>query len=155
MRRLLSPYPVAMRSIYNKPADIVPARSNWHMIKYIVSIALTGLLSFICGLYLPWWSIALAAFLVGLLIPQKPFMSYLAAFLGVFLLWEFLAWWIDYKNNSILSQKIAQLMQIGGSTGLLILLTSLVGALVAGFAALTGCYLRRVMAKAPPRKIAE
>ncbi|HTQ27066.1 MAG TPA: hypothetical protein VMI35_03025 [Puia sp.] len=119
------------------------------MLRYIVSIALTALLSFVSGLYLPWWGIAPAAFLVSLLLPQRPFMSFLAAFLGVFLLWELLAWWIDNKNNSILSQKIAQLLQLGGSTGLLILVTSVTGALVAGCAALAASYIRIPKPKEP------
>ena len=56
------------------------------MAKYIVSILLTALLSFVCGLYLPWWSIAVAAFAVSLLIRQRPLASFLSGFLGVFLL---------------------------------------------------------------------
>jgi hypothetical protein len=112
------------------------------MRKYIISILLTALVSFVLGLYLPWWSIAPAAFLVSLLIRQRPAMSFLAGFLGVFLLWEILAWWIDYRNNSILSQKIAQIFPLEGSNVLLILLTSLIGALVAGFASLAGSYMK-------------
>jgi hypothetical protein len=112
------------------------------MIKYIASIVLTGLLSFVFGLYLPWWSIAIAAFIVSLVIPQKPFYSFLSGFIGLFLLWEILAWWIDSKNDGILSQKIAQILPLGGSAVLLILITSLIGALVAGLAALTGSYCR-------------
>jgi hypothetical protein len=70
-------------------------------------------------------------------------MSFLSGFIGVFLLWEILAWWIDYKNNSILSHKIAEIFPLGGSSVLIILLTSFVGALVAGFGALTGSYIRK------------
>jgi hypothetical protein len=67
----------------------------------------------------------------------------LAGFLGVFLLWGILASWIDSKNNHILSQKIAQIFPLGGSYVLLILLTAFVGALVGGFAGLTGSYIRK------------
>ncbi len=111
--------------------------------KYIVSILLTALLGFVSGLYLPWWCIAFAAFVVSAIIRQKPFMSFLSGFLGVFLLWEILAWWIDAKNESILSQKIAQILPLGGSPVLLILLSSLVGALVGGCAGLAGSYLQK------------
>ena len=114
------------------------------MLRYIIAILLTALLSFVSGLYLPWWGIAIAAFAVGIMIPQKPFYSFLSGFIGVFLLWEILAWWIDNKNNGILSQKIAQILPLGGSTVLLILITSLIGALVAGLAALAASYLRKV-----------
>src|SRR5277367_5494153 len=113
------------------------------MSKYILSIVVTGLLAFVAGLYLPWWGIAIAAFLVSAAVPQKPAFSFLSGFLGVFLLWEILAWWIDNKNNGILSQRVAGIMKLGNSSVLLIVITSVLGALVAGFAALAGSYLRR------------
>jgi hypothetical protein len=111
--------------------------------KFIVAITLTALLSFVAGLYLPWWGIALAAFLVHAIVPLTHRDSFFTGALGVFFLWGILAWWIDFKNNSILSQKIAQILPLGGSSYLLILVTALIGALVAGFAALTGSYLRK------------
>jgi len=120
------------------------------MLKYILSILVTALAGFVAGLYLPWWGIAIAAFLVSAAIPQKPAFSFLSGFLGIFLLWEVLAWWIDNKNNGILSQKIANVLPLGGSTVLLIILTSVIGALVAGFAALAGSYLRRLIYPVPP-----
>src|ERR1700676_1884175 len=115
------------------------------MLKYILSILVTALMAFAAGLYLPWWGIALASFLVSAAIPQKPAFSFLSGFLGVFLLWEVLAWWIDNKNNGILSQKVANLFGLGGSSVLLIVITSIIGALVSGFAALAGSYLRRLI----------
>ena len=120
------------------------------MLKYVLSIIVTALVAFVAGLYLPWWGIAIAAFLVSAAIPQKPAFSFLSGFLGVFLLWEVLAWWIDSKNNGILSQKISGIMGLGGSSVLLIVITSLVGALVAGFAALAGSYARRLIYPVPP-----
>src|SRR5271154_3749018 len=111
--------------------------------KFISSILLTALLSFVAGLYLPWWSVAIAAIIVSVIIPLASWKSFLSGFLGVFLLWAILAWWIDSKNNSILSQKIAQLLQLGSSSILLILVTAFIGALVAGFAGLTGSYMRK------------
>jgi hypothetical protein len=120
------------------------------MFKYVLSILVTALLAFVTGLYMPWWGIAIAAFLVSAAIPQKPAFSFLSGFLGVFLLWEVLAWWIDSKNNGILSQKIASILPLGGSSVLLIVITSIIGALVAGFSALAGSYLRRLIYPVPP-----
>ncbi len=111
--------------------------------KFIISILVTSLLSFAAGLYLGWWSIALAAFIVALAIHQRPFRAWLSGFLGLFLLWGLLAWWIDVSNQHILSKKIAEVLPLGGSTFLLILVTAFFGAVVAGFAALTGSYLRK------------
>ena len=120
------------------------------MLKYILSILVTALLAFVSGLYLPWWGIAIAAFVVSAAIPQKPAYSFLSGFLGLFLLWEVLAWWIDNKNNGILSQRVASLFKLGNSSVLLIVITSIIGALVAGFAALAGSYLRRLIYPVPP-----
>ena len=113
------------------------------LMKFIITTLLIALLSFVSGLYLPWWGFALAAFLVSALIPQRPGISFLAGFLGLFILWTLLSWSMDAPNNSILSKKIAVLLPLGGSTVLLILITALVGALVGGGAALTGSYLHR------------
>ena len=110
--------------------------------KFIASLLITLLVSFIAGLYLPWWSIALVAFLVGLLIPQRISYGFLSGFLGIFLLWFIIALWIDSKNESILSHKIAQLFPLGGSSFLLILVTAFIGGLVGGLAAMSGASLR-------------
>jgi hypothetical protein len=109
--------------------------------KLLVSVILTALLAFVVGLYLPWWSIAIAAFIVALIISQRPGSSFLAGFLGLFLLWGALALWINIKNEGILTSKIASVFPLGGSAAFLILATGFIGGLVAGFAALSGSYL--------------
>lgn len=110
--------------------------------KFTVATLLTALLAFISGLFLPWWGIALTSLLVALLVHQKPGKAFGAGLLGVFILWAGLAWWIDTKNNGVLSHKIASVLPLGGSGLALVLVTGLVGGLVAGFAALTGSFLR-------------
>lgn len=110
--------------------------------KFLVALVLTIILSFIAGLYFPWWSIAITAFLVALLVHQKAWKAFLSGFLGLFLLWAALAEWIDIKNDNILSARIAELLGIGHNSLLLVLITGLAGGLVAGFAALSGSYLR-------------
>ncbi|MCC7401956.1 MAG: hypothetical protein IT214_10785 [Chitinophagaceae bacterium] len=110
--------------------------------KSIVAIILTGLLAFLGGMYMQWWSLAIAAFLIALLVPQKSGKAFLSGFLGVFLLWSILAWWIDIRNEGILAKKIAAVLPLGGNEYLLILVTAFLGGLVAGFAALSGSFLR-------------
>jgi hypothetical protein len=111
--------------------------------KFLVSTLLIALLSFLTGLYLSWWVFALAACLISILIPQRPGLAFLSGFLALFLLWGALAWLLDAPNHSILSSKIARILPLGGSPLLLILVTALVGALVAGGAALTGSFLTK------------
>ena len=110
--------------------------------KFIIAVFLIAILSFIAGLYLPWWSMAIISLFVILVIPMRSGKAFLSGFLGIFILWALLAVWIDIKNEGILSKKIAVLFHLGGSSILLILITSLVGAIVGGFGALSGSYLR-------------
>ncbi len=106
--------------------------------RFILATLLTALLSFIAGLFLPWWSIAIISFLVALAMGQFIGRSFLAGFLAIFLLWSIVALSIDIKNEHILSQKIAQVFPLGGSSFLLIIVTAFIGALVAGLAAMSG-----------------
>ncbi len=113
------------------------------MIKFIVSILLIALLSFIGGLFFPWWTIAIAAFVVSVLIPQRPLASFFTGFTALFLLWGGLAAYIDAANNSILSSRVAGLIYLHGSSIALVLVTGFIGALVAGGASLTAAFLRK------------
>jgi len=110
--------------------------------KFLVSILLTGLLAFVAGIFLPWWSVAIAAFLVALLIHQRAGRAWLSGFLGVFLLWGGFAFWISMKNEDILASRIAGVLPLGGNAILLVLLSAVIGGLVAGLAAMSGSYLR-------------
>ena len=112
--------------------------------KFLISIILIALLSFAVGLYLPWWSLALVAFLVAILIHQRAGKSFLTGFLALFFLWGIMAFVIDQHNQQILSAKVSQMLPLGGSGIALILVTGLIGGLVAGFAAMSGSYLRTV-----------
>ena len=110
--------------------------------KFLVATVLTALLAFISGLFLPWWGIAITSLLVAVLVHQKTGKAFLSGLLGVFILWVGLAWWIDMKNNGVLSKKIASVLPLGGSSLVLILVTGLIGGLVAGMAAISGSFLR-------------
>lgn len=110
--------------------------------KFLVATVLTALFAFISGLFLPWWGIAVTSLLVALLVHQKAGKAFLAGFLGVFLLWAGIAWWIDMKNNGVLSKKIASVLPLGGNAILLIIVTGFIGGLVAAMAAMSGSFLR-------------
>jgi hypothetical protein len=110
--------------------------------KFLLTTLLIFLLSFIAGLYLPWWSIAIVAFVAALLMQPKIGFGFLAGFIGIFLLWASIALWIDVNNESILSRKVALLFPLGGSSVLLILITAFIGGLVGGFAAMAGSSIR-------------
>src|SRR5262249_35809675 len=104
------------------------------------------LLAFAAGTFMPWWSIALVSFVIAMFMYQKPGMAYLSGFAGILLLWGALAYWIDMQNEHILSRRMAELFPLHGSSNLLMLITALVGAIIGGLVALSGCFLRRYVA---------
>ncbi|MEO8414034.1 MAG: hypothetical protein ABI472_10255 [Ginsengibacter sp.] len=110
--------------------------------KFIISILLTMLLSFCACLYFPWWSIAIVAFLVAALIPETPAVSFFSGFFALFLLWGILGFWISTNNNHILAHRVSLLIFKIDNPFILILSSAVIGALVAGFAALTASYIR-------------
>ncbi len=105
--------------------------------KFFVSSLITAALAFSLGLFLPWWSIAIAGFLTGFFIPQQKFLAFLSAFIGVFVFWGGLAFYISFANNHILAQKIAMLIIKNNNPFMLIALTALIGGITAGITAFT------------------
>ena len=112
--------------------------------KFTVTILLTALSGFVCGLYLPWWSVGAAAFLVAIMIYQPPVKAFLTGAAGIFLLWGILSWIIDSQNQGLLSAKVASILPLNGSPFLLILFTAFIGSLVGGMGAISGSFLRRI-----------
>jgi hypothetical protein len=110
--------------------------------RFTLATLLTATLSFIAGLYLPWWSIAPVAFLVALLIKQKIGLAYLSAFTAIYFLWGGLAAVLHIRNKGVLAHKLALIFPLNGNAIYLISLTAFIGALVAGFAAMSGSSLR-------------
>ena len=115
--------------------------------KIIVAAILTILLAFAFGIYLPWWSLAIAAFIVYALVPVKPGWAFISAFLGAFLLWGGMAWVISANNDHILAHRISQVILKKDDPLTLTLVTALIGAIVAGFAGLSGRLLRMSVKK--------
>lgn len=111
--------------------------------KLITAILLTAILAFALGEYLPWWSVAAAAFAASLFIRQGPVAAFAGGFIGVSAMWAAYALWIDQANQSILSERIASLLPLQGQPVLLILFTGLIGGLVGGLAALSANFLVR------------
>lgn len=110
--------------------------------KFTLSFILTVLLSFTFCLFLPWWSIAIAAFIVAALIPQKPGKAFATAFTALLVLWGCLCFWISFNNDHILAHKVSILILKMDSPVLLISVTTMIGSTVAGFAALMGNSIR-------------
>ena len=114
--------------------------------KFVAHIVITFLLAWLVQFFLPWWTLAIIAFVVGYLFAQSGLKSFLAGFLAIGLLWLATALYIDIQTNAILSQKVGSIFpSVGGSrisprTNIFIL-TVIIGGLVGGMASLTGSTL--------------
>lgn len=92
--------------------------------------------------FLPWWTLALGAFVGGYYFGNSGGVSFLSGLLAVGLLWFAVAFTIDVQTQSIMTEKVARIFPTK-IPALLFLLTALIGGLPAGFAALTGALLKR------------
>lgn len=108
--------------------------------KFMLSLLLIAGLSFIVCLYLPWWTIAIVALLVNVLVSQKPFPAFLSAFAAIFVLWFLISSAISIGNHHILAHRMSQVILKSDSPYALVAVTAIIGGLVAGFAGLAGSY---------------
>jgi len=105
--------------------------------KIFVTLIATLVLAGITGLWLPFWSLALAAMLVGFVVHPGAWSAFLA---GV-LLWGGLAYGADVANTGILSARVGALF---GTTGMgMVLITAAMGGLLAGLGAALGDRLQK------------
>ncbi|GAA0732227.1 hypothetical protein GCM10009430_45220 [Aquimarina litoralis] len=107
---------------------------NKNSINFIVTI----ILGFILSLFLPWWSIMIAAGITAISIPLKKAAVFFIPFVAILLFWAVYCFILSSTNDFTLAKKIAQLLQIGGNPYILILLTGIVGGLAAGITAIFG-----------------
>ena len=111
--------------------------------KTLRAILLTALVSLMLQLFLPWWSIVIAAALVAISFSQSTFRSFIAGFFGTAIVWWGYASMIDVKTQSVLSSKIAELFH-AGSPVILILISGLIAGVVGGLAAMSGNELKKM-----------
>ncbi len=114
--------------------------------KFILKIIFIAALSYAVELFLPWWSVVLSAFLIGILIPTSGFNSFLSGFLGVGLLWLIFSIAIYNRSDGILATRIAAIFQLNQPV-LLVVVSSIIGGVVGGMGALTGSQFFRLFTK--------
>jgi hypothetical protein len=114
--------------------------------KFFGSILALILLSLGLGILMPWWSIALAGFIVGFSMPQRPILAFLAGFTALFISWIGLAGWISLQNGHILAKRMSSLLLQQEQPMLLLLATAIIGAFVGGVSTWSGSLVRRLFA---------
>lgn len=107
--------------------------------KFTIQLVAIVVTAFLLELFLPWWSLAIAAFACGYFL--KSSQNFLAGFLAIALLWATTAFIIDQNAAAPLSERMARLFSI--NKPLLFLASSVIGGLVGGFATLSGSLLKK------------
>jgi hypothetical protein len=118
-------------------------RSFWFLLLLVFVLACAA------QLLLPWWSLAVVAFLVGLGLARSGKHAFWAGFGGAALSWLLPALWLNTRNDGLLAHRVAQLLPLGGSAAALLLVTALVAGLVGGLAGLAGAWTRAAAAPRP------
>lgn len=101
------------------------------------------ILSIALGYFLPWWVIVPVAFGAGFYFEEKPGKSFVISFTTIFIYWALFAFYIDMKNDSLLSNRMANMIIGSNGSILMILISALIGGLVAGMSGLTGSLLKK------------
>jgi hypothetical protein len=109
------------------------------MKKFVIQVVVIALLAYMLELFLPWWSVAIAAVFGGLFLGSDA--NFWAGFCGIGALWFSAAVIIDLTSSGNLAEKVAAIMHINET--LLIIVTTLIGALVGGMASYTGSLVTR------------
>jgi len=105
--------------------------------KFAIHIAAILIVCFLLQYFLPWWSMAIGAAIVGFASGNSALKSFAAGLIGVGLLWFFMALYIDVATDSILTAKVEKILPLHP-----FILTVLIGGLVGGLASLTGALAR-------------
>ena len=113
---------------------------------FIFRILLIGITSYYIVETIPWWSIILIPFILGLIFEDNFLSHFLSSFIGTSVAWLFLMLSFDLETQSVLSDKIIDILEIS-SVNFLIISTSVIGGIVSGLGSLTGVSLRNIFVK--------
>jgi len=108
---------------------------------------ITLILSIILSLFLPWWSVMIAALTTAIFIPIKRSAVFFVPFLAILLFWTMYSFILSSSNDYTLAKRIAILLPLGGNPFALMLVTGIVGGFAAGVTAIFGKQLRLVFKK--------
>lgn len=108
------------------------------------------IIAFLIGLFLPWWVLIPAVFLLCFWLSKSTKYAFLISFFAVFSLWLVLNFYYSIENDHILSRRVAELFGLGGSSFSwlwIVLLSPLPGAITSGLAGASGNLTKQLLFK--------
>lgn len=107
--------------------------------KFVIQVVFIALVGFFLELFLPWWSIAIAALLGGIIFNTKA--NFGAGFLAIAILWTIKALIIESSAGAALTDRVAEIFFL--NKALLFLVSAVIGGVVGGFGAMTGAAIHK------------
>ena len=115
---------------------------------FISSLTLTVIiLTLMMGYFFEWWTVAIAAFIGGAIFGKSSGETFVKGMIAVIIVWLLMVCYYHFSTQGILSNKIAQILPMGGNVGILIIVTVLIGGLVGGLGAMSGFFVRNLFRK--------
>ena len=111
--------------------------------RFLLTILTIAVTAAIAEYILPWYFIAITAFIIGINARLTTAKAFLAGFIAIATLWLIFTLIADIPNHHILSTRMAKLFKLPHYT-LYIAVTSLIGGLVGGLSTWSGAHLRRL-----------
>ena len=102
------------------------------------------ILSFAAAYFLPWWTVAIIAFLAAFFVGKTTRGSFWSGFGGVFFVWAILVLFKSIPNNNMLAARVSKLFHLPHWI-LILLVTAIVGGLVGGLSALSGIMVKKAV----------
>ena len=104
-------------------------------------------LSFSSSFFLPWWMVAVIAFIAALIYGGRPGKAFLSGFGAIFIAWTILALMKSIPNDNMLAGRVVQLFPLPNNWIWVLVVTAVIGGIVGGMSALSGALIRHVLTK--------
>ena len=115
-------------------------------------IILIFIISLILQFFLPWWIIAPVAFGLAFWKSKTSGHAFASGFVAIFLLWIMMGLIRSIPNENLLANRVGEMLMLPQNSFnwiIILLITGIIGGLVAACAALAGYYVKDVI---EPRK---
>ena len=114
---------------------------------FLLSIVLNFAATFVAMMFFPWWVTVVNSFVIcGFLNKDNALLAFFAGLMSVFLLWGGYAFMLSSGNEHILAEQVASLFYLKSGISM-ILVSGALGAILGGFAGMSGSWLFQIFKK--------
>ncbi|GAB4005567.1 hypothetical protein EXU85_01245 [Spirosoma sp. KCTC 42546] len=109
----------------------------------MIQILIIAVLSLLAQFLLPWWSVAIVAFLVCFWRSERAGQSFFYGFYGIAIVWLVYAFILHSRTDGIFTGRMGELLFKTNNASLPVIVTAIIGGLVGGLAGLSGYFVKQ------------